>query len=137
MENLERAYEFLKKAGYYFLLTSDRGQPRGRAFSSKMIADGRLYLATGLAKRVWREVRDNARVELLAFHMKQGEYMRIDAETVMDDDPTKVKRYLEQEPQVRGDFTGDAEAQMGMFYLKDAAVEILALDGTVKETFTF
>ncbi|MBR0280946.1 MAG: hypothetical protein IJQ81_05045 [Oscillibacter sp.] len=99
MENLERAYEFLKKAGHYFLLTSDRGQPRGRAFSSKMIADGRLYLATGLAKRVWREVREN--------------------------------------PQVRGDFTGDAETQMGMFYLKDAAVEILALDGTVKETFTF
>jgi len=102
-----------------------------------MITDGKLYLATGNAKRVYEQLKNNPKIEILAYQMKQREYMRLDAVAMIDENPEITKQYLEKEPQVRGDFHGDAEPQVGMFYLTDAKVEILSLDGTVKETFIF
>ena len=63
--------------------------------------------------------------------------MRVDATAVISEDPVIKEAYLEKEPQVRGDFEGDAVVQMGLFFLKDASVEILTLDGAVKEAFRF
>ena len=138
MDSLQKVYDFMGSAGYYFMLTVDAdGYPKGRAFTSKMIVDGKLYLATGNAKRVYQQIKTNPLVEVLAYQMKQREYMRVDATAVIDEDIETAKKYLEKEPQVRGDFEGDAEQQLGMFYLKDGKAEILTLDGTVKETFTF
>lgn len=138
MENLQKVYDFMGAAGYYFLLTVDEnGYPKGRAFTSKMIADGKLYLATGNQKRVFKQIKANPHVEIMAYQMKNQQYMRLDATAVTDDNISLVQQYLEKEPQVRNDFKGDAESQVGLFYLKDANAEILTLDGTVKEQFAF
>ncbi len=137
MTNVEKAYFFLERTGYYFLLTNDAGQPRGRAFSSRMLHDNRLYITTGNAKHVYQQIENDPKIEVLAYQMRDGEYMRLDATAVIDNDPVIIKKYLEKEPQVRGDFEGEAEPQIGMFYLKDASAEILSLDGSVKERFAF
>ena len=138
MDNIQRVHDFMTDAGYYFLLTVDEnGCPKGRAFTSKLVHDDKLYIFTGNAKRVYRQIQANPKVEILAYQMKNQMYMRADATAVIDDDTHIKALYLEKAPQVRGDFEGEAEPQMGVFYLKDAAVEILSLDGTVKETFQF
>lgn len=138
MESVEKVYKFLQKAGYYFLLTvDDDGYPKGRAFTSKMIVNGTLYLATGKAKRVFRQIEANPHVELMAYQMRNRQYLRADATAVVDEDPALVKAYLEKEPQVRGDFTGDAEPQIGMFHLIHGKAEIFTLEGSVKGSFTF
>ena len=110
---------------------------KGRAFTSKIVYDGKLYIITGNAKRVYKQIEANPRVEILAYQMKNQEYMRVDATAVISDDTVIKEAYLEKEPQVRGDFEGDAVPQMGLFFLKDASVEILTLDGMVKEAFHF
>lgn len=63
--------------------------------------------------------------------------MRVDATAVITEDSNLVKQYLAQAPQDRDRVQGDAEKQMRVFYLSDAKAEILALDGTVKESFSF
>lgn len=137
MENLTRVYDFLQGAGYYFLLTVDEnGYPKGRAFTSKIVADGKLYLVTGKAKRVFAQLQQHPKIELLAYQMKQQQYLRVDATAIIEENPALVQKYLEKEPQVRRDFEGDAEKRIGLFYLKDATAELLSLDGTVKETFS-
>lgn len=138
MDKVQKVYDFMQEAGYYFLLTvDDKGYPKGRAFTSKMIADGKLYLVTGKEKRVFQQLQAHPQVEIMAYQMKNQQYLRADATAVIVDDLDLVKQYLDKEPQVRGDFQGEAEPQVGLFYLKNAQGEILALDGTVKETFTF
>ena len=138
MDKVQKVYDFMQEAGYYFLLTVDaKGYPKGRAFTSKMIAGGKLYLVTGKEKRVFQQLQAHPQVEIMAYQMKQQQYLRADATAVVVDDLDLVKQYLDKEPQVRGDFQGEAEPQVGLFYLKNAQGEILALDGTVKETFTF
>lgn len=138
MDNVQRVHDFMKDAGYYFMLTVDEeGYPKGRAFTSKIVYDGKLYIITGNAKRVYKQIEANPRVEILAYQMKNQEYMRVDATAVISEDTVIKEAYLEKEPQVRGDFEGDAVPQMGLFFLKDASVEILTLDGAVKEAFHF
>ena len=137
MNPLQRIYDFMANAGYYFMLTVDQeGFPKGRAFTSRILYDGKLYIATGNAKRVYKQIEANPKVEILAYQMKAQEYMRVDAIAVIDRDPAVAEAYLEKEPQVRNDFEGDAVPQMGMFYLKDVSAEILTFDGKVKETFS-
>mgnify|MGYP002625906367 CR=1 FL=1 len=138
MDNVQRVHDFMKDAGYYFMLTVDEeGYPKGRAFTSKIVYDGKLYIITGNAKRVYKQIVSNPKVEILAYQMKNQEYMRVDATAVISEDTVIKEAYLEKEPQVRGDFEGDAVPQMGLFFLKDASVEILTLDGMVKEAFHF
>ena len=97
----------------------------------------RLRMRSFNAKRVYKQIEANPRVEILAYQMKNQEYMRVDATAVISDDTVIKEAYLEKEPQVRGEFEGDAVPQMGLFFLKDASVEILTLDGAVKEAFHF
>lgn len=137
-ENVQKAHDFMAESGYYLLLTVDEnGCPKGRAFTSRLIHDGKLYIFTGNAKKVWHQVEQNPKVEVLAYQMKNQRYMRIDATAVIDENPRIKALYLENSPQVRNDFEDDAESQMGMFYLENATAEILSLDGKTKETFRF
>ena len=137
MNNLQRIYDYMAGAGYYFMLSVDQeGFPKGRAFTSRMIYDGKLYIATGNAKRVYQQVAANPKTEILAYQMKAQEYMRVDAVAVIDNNTAVIEAYLEKEPQVRNDFEGDAVPQMGMFYLRDISAEILTLDGKIKEAFS-
>ncbi len=108
------------------LTVDEEGYPKGRAFTSKIIYDGKLYIITGNAKRVYKQIVSNPKVEILAYQMKNQEYMRVDATAVISEDTVIKEAYLEKEPQVRGDFEGDAVPQMGLFFLKDASVEITA-----------
>ena len=138
MDNIQRVHDFMKDAGYYFMLTVDEeGYPKGRAFASEIIYDGKLYILTGKAKRVYKQIVSHPKVEILAYQMKEQEYMRVDATAVISEDTVIIETYLEKEPKVRESFDGDAVPQMGLFFLKDASVEILTLDGKVKETFHF
>ena len=49
---MQEVYEFLKKAGTYYLATVDGDQPRVRPFGTVNIFDGKLYIQTGQVKDV-------------------------------------------------------------------------------------
>ena len=47
---MQEVYEFLKKAGTYYLATVEGDQPRVRPFGTVNIFDGKLYIQTGKIK---------------------------------------------------------------------------------------
>ena len=51
---MEEVYEFLKKAGTYFIATCEGNQPRVRPFGTVNLYKGRLYIQTGKSKAVSR-----------------------------------------------------------------------------------
>ena len=57
-------YEFLKKAGVYYLATAENGQPRVRPFGTVDIFDGKLYIQTGKVTAVARQMLTTPRVEI-------------------------------------------------------------------------
>jgi len=53
---MKEVYEFLKKCGTYYLATTDGDQPRVRPFGTVLIFENKLYIQTGKAKNVSKQM---------------------------------------------------------------------------------
>ena len=49
---MKEVYEFLKKAGIYYLATIGENKPKVRPFGTAEIFEGKLYIQTGKKKDV-------------------------------------------------------------------------------------
>jgi uncharacterized pyridoxamine 5'-phosphate oxidase family protein len=96
---MNEVYEFLKTAGTYYLATVEGDQPRVRPFGTVDLFEGRLYIQTGTAKAVSRQLQANPKAELCAFH--EGRWIRVSGELVRDDRVEAKKHMLDNYPTLR------------------------------------
>ncbi|MBR2808866.1 MAG: pyridoxamine 5'-phosphate oxidase family protein [Erysipelotrichaceae bacterium] len=96
---MERICQFLKDAKTYYLATVEGDQPRVRPFGTAHLFEGRLYIQTGKAKDVFKQIEANPKVEICA--MNGGEWIRIAGELVVDDRIEAKKSMLDAYPNLR------------------------------------
>ena len=114
-------YEFLKKAGTYYLATCENGQPRVRPFGTVNIYKDRLYIQTGRSKAVSRQLHANPRLELCA--MLDGRWLRLEASAVEDDDREARVSMLEAYPELKALYSPDY-VNTEVWYLRNAAATV-------------
>ena len=118
---MERVYEFLKKAGVYYLATVEGDQPRVRPFGTIDLFEGKLYIQTGKIKPVANQMKANAKVEISA--MADGKWIRIAAEAILDERIEAQKHMLDAYPSLQNRYQpGDGNTEV--YYLKNAAAQI-------------
>lgn len=117
MSNIERVCQFLDDAKTYYLATSEGDQPRVRPFGTAMVYEGRLYIQTGKAKPVSRQIAANPKVEICAFH--GGQWLRVAGELVNDDRREPKVAMLEKYPTLKAMYSPD-DGNMQMLYFKNA-----------------
>lgn len=121
---MQRVYDFLKKCGTYYLATLDGEQPRVRPFGTIDFFEGKLYIQTGKAKDVSKQMSKNPKIELCAFDGQK--WIRVEARAVEDDRIEPQIHMLEAYPDLKAMYTpGDGNTQV--FYLKDATATISSL----------
>ena len=118
---MREIYEFLKKAGTYYLATCENGQPRVRPFGTVNIYKDRLYLQTGRSKAVSRQLHANPRLELCA--MLDGRWLRLEASAVEDDDREARVSMLEAYPELKALYSPD-DGNTEVWYLRNAAATV-------------
>lgn len=133
MEGLERVYEFLEDAKFYFLATVDGDQPRGRVFGTLLMNDGKIYIQTGKNKDVSKQISANPKVEICAF--KDNKWLRIACELVNDDNYDLKVAMLEKMPTLKAMYSADDE-NMQMLYIKNATATFSSFTSR-PETITF
>lgn len=114
---MERVCKFLKDAGTYYLATVEGDQPRVRPFGTAHIFEGRLYIQTGKAKPVSRQLMANPKAEICAFH--NGTWVRIAGELVEDDRVEARKSMLDAYPSLRKMYD-ENDGNTQVFYFKNA-----------------
>lgn len=114
---MEKVYEFLKKAGTYYLATVEGDQPRVRPFGTMHCFDGKLYIQTGKVKPVSKQIAANPKVELCAF--MDGTWLRVTAELCEDNRVEAKKSMLDAYPSLRAMYD-ENDANTQVFYLKNA-----------------
>ncbi|SFQ25037.1 Uncharacterized protein, pyridoxamine 5'-phosphate oxidase (PNPOx-like) family [Lachnospiraceae bacterium XBB1006] len=114
---MERVAEFLKEAGVYYLATVEGDQPRVRPFGTAHIFEGKLYIQTGKAKDVAKQIAKNPKVEISAF--KDGAWIRIAGELVEDDRREARVAMLEAYPDLKKMYDPD-DGNTVVYYFKDA-----------------
>lgn len=130
---MQRVCEFLKSAGTYFLATVENDQPRVRPFGTAHIFEGRLYIQTGKAKPVSKQIIANPKVEISAF--KDGKWLRISGELVEDDRVEAKKSMLDAYPNLRGMYD-ENDDNTQVFYFKSATA-VFSSFASAPETITF
>jgi uncharacterized pyridoxamine 5'-phosphate oxidase family protein len=122
MSDLETACSYLKKAGIYYLATAEGDQPRVRPFGTAHIFEGRLYIQTGLKKKVAHQLAENPKAEICAMG-KDGTWLRISGRLILDE-------RIEAQQALLADYPGLAkmyqagDGNTAVYYLADAEGEI-------------
>ena len=114
---MERVCEFLKSAGVYYLATVEGDQPRVRPFGTAHIFEGKLYIQTGKVKPVSRQLGENPKAEICAFH--NGTWVRIAGELVEDDRVEAKKSMLDAYPNLRRMYD-ENDGNTQVFYFRNA-----------------
>ncbi len=96
---MQRIYDFLKKAGVYYLATVDGYQARVRPFGTIKIVDDKLCFLTGKTKSVSKQIHANPNVELSAF--VEGQWIRVQAIAVEDPRVESQSAMLEGYPELK------------------------------------
>jgi len=130
---MQRVCEFLKKAGTYYLATVEGDQPRVRPFGTAHIFEGRLYIQTGKVKPVSRQLGENPKAEICAFH--GGVWVRIAGELVEDDRVEAKRSMLEAYPNLRRMYD-ENDGNTQVLYFKNATATFSSFTAA-PETVTF
>lgn len=119
---MNEVYEFLKSAGVYYLATVEGDKPRVRPFGTIDIFEDKLYIQTGKVKPVAHQMKANPKVELSAM-TPDGKWIRIAAETVLDDNIEAQTHMLDAYPNLKAMYQpGDGNTEV--YYLKNAVAQI-------------
>lgn len=118
---MKQVYDFLKKAGTYYLATVEGNQPRVRPFGTVNEFEGKLYIQTGKVKPVSHQIAANPKVEICAF--SGGEWIRIACELVEDDRVEAKKAMLDAYPSLRRVYD-EKDGNTQVFYMKNATATI-------------
>ncbi len=114
---MQEIYEFLKKAGTYYLATVDGDQPRVRPFGTVNIFDGKLYIQTGKVKDVSKQLYANPKAEVCAF--VDGVWLRVAGKLIPDERYEAKKSMLDAYPSLQGMYSADDDNTI-VFYFEDA-----------------
>jgi len=114
---VERAAQFLKEAGTYYLATVEGDQPRVRPFGTAHVFEGKLYIQTGKIKPVSKQLHENPKAEICAF--KGGEWLRLSGELVEDPRPEAKQSMLDAYPSLKRMYSAD-DGNTEVFYFKNA-----------------
>jgi uncharacterized pyridoxamine 5'-phosphate oxidase family protein len=127
---MKEVYDFLKKAGTYYLATIDGNRPRVRPFGTINIFEDKLYIQTGRKKNVSKQIMKNPHIEICA--MLGDKWIRIEA-TVVDDKRVEPKEsLLANYPRLLKMYDAEDENTQ-VFYLKNATATIYSYTGQPQE----
>jgi uncharacterized pyridoxamine 5'-phosphate oxidase family protein len=118
---MQEVYDFLKKANTYYLATVEGDQPRVRPFGTVDIFDGKLYIQTGKAKDVSKQIKANPKIEICAFD--GDKWIRVQAVAVEDDRREAKQHMLDAYPMLKDRYSADDDNTL-VLYLKDAVAVI-------------
>ena len=96
---MKEVQEFLKECGVYYLATTEGDQPRVRPFGTAEIFENHLYIQTGKKKEVYKQIKNNHKVELSCF--KDGKWLRVTGKLIADDRIEAKKDMLDKNPDLR------------------------------------
>ena len=130
---MKRVNDFLKEAGVYYLATVEGDQPRVRPFGTVNIFEDKLYIQTGKVKPTSRQLLENPKAEICAFH--NGTWIRVAGELVEDDRVEAKKAMLDAYPNLRRMYD-ENDGNTQVFYFRNAVATFASFTAPA-ETVTF
>lgn len=120
-KDLEKLHQFLKAAGTYYLATNDGDHPRVRPFGTALLWEGRIYVLTGKAKDVSKQIAKNPKFELSGMD-GADRWIRVCGELKEDNRIEVHQAMLEEYPHLKNLYTAGGENTHTLYLDIDSAV---------------
>lgn len=127
---MQEVFDFIKECGVYYLATVEGDQPRVRPFGTIDLFEDKLYIQTGKAKNVSKQIQANGKAELCCF--KDGKWLRLAGELVRDDRREAKKHMLDNYPDLRHMYSEDDDNTEVLFF-KNAVATFSSFTEAPKE----
>lgn len=128
----QKVYEFLEKAGTFYLATMEGDQPRVRPYGAMLYKDDKIYIMAFGKTNATRQIAANCKAEICAF---KGQTLRIECKLVEDNRPEVQKALVDKMPALKPVLGENGENGV-MYYLKDAKADFFKMMELV-ETIKF
>jgi uncharacterized pyridoxamine 5'-phosphate oxidase family protein len=115
---MEEVYKFLKDSNVFYLSTIEGDQPRVRPFGAVTLFGGKLYICTNKQKKVFKQMKENNKVEICSMESKGG-WLRVEAEAIQDSGIEAKEAMLEEYPILKNMYSVDDDIYE-VLYLKNA-----------------
>ena len=132
MEATKKVFDFLEKAGTFYLATVEGDQPRVRPYGAMLYFEDKIYIMAFGKTNATRQIENNQKAEICAF---KGQTLRIACKLVEDNRPEVGKALIEKMPVLK-DALGENCENGVMYYLKDAKADFFKMMELV-ETVSF
>ena len=127
---MNKAVDYLKKCGTFYVATVDGDQPRVRAFGAVAEIDGKLYLATNNKKAVYKQMMQNPKVEICAM-TPENNWIRLQGEAVADDTRESKAKMLAINPILTSMYNLD-DGIFAIVYLKNVKAKVESFVGEIE-----
>ena len=132
MEASKKVFDFLEKAGTFYLATVEGDQPRVRPYGAMLYYEDKIYIMAFGKTNATRQIAENPKAEICAF---KGLTLRI-ASTLVEDNRPEVGKALVEKMTMLKLVLGENGENGVMYYLKDAKADFFKMMKLV-ETVTF
>jgi len=131
---MNKAREYLKKVGTFYLATIEGDQPRVRPFGAVAEYNDKIYLCTSNAKNCFKQMQINPKIEISACG-KDDTWIRISGEVVVDSSDDAREAMLIANPGLRNLYSiGDGIFEVLYFTKATATIYYYKTD---PEVFSF
>ena len=115
---MSMTYDFLKQCGVFYVLTLNGNFPAGRPFGAVMEHEGDLYISTGDMKDVYKQLKLNPNMQIIAQKPGSRSWLRIDGVASECTDLMIKEKMLKECPSVLEHFPVAAALHYVVFKIK-------------------
>ncbi|MBQ8507018.1 MAG: pyridoxamine 5'-phosphate oxidase family protein [Clostridia bacterium] len=115
---MRKVYEFIRDCGVFFVLTADQNIPSGRPFGAIMEHNGDLYIATSDTKVVYRQLKENGNVQILALKPGTRNWLRASGFASECSDLDTKQKMLDECPVLHKHYAGTDAKHYSIFCIK-------------------
>jgi uncharacterized pyridoxamine 5'-phosphate oxidase family protein len=117
---MNKALEFLKEIGTFYLATTEGDQPRVRPFGAVFEYENKFYIVTNNTKNCFKQMIENPKIEISGMN-KKGQWIRITGEVANDDRREAKLAGLEAVPSLKTMYNIDDGIFAVLYFTKGTA----------------
>ena len=115
---MSMACDFLKECGVFYVLTLNGDFPAGRPFGAVMEHEGDLYISTGDMKDVYKQLKLNPNMQIIAQKPGSRSWLRIDGIASECTDMVIKEKMLDECPSAQRHFPDATAMHYVVFKIK-------------------
>ena len=125
-------YDFLKESGVFYLSTVNVDAPALRPFGAVMEYENNLYISTANTKEVYKQMKENQNIQIVALKLATREWIRVNGKAVEFNDIIVKSEMFKKCPVLSTHFKTANNPQFALFQITNMKSYINSQQGITK-----